>query len=97
MAVCVIPTGCPGSSPGSWPRRPGRSGTPCRRQSGRTDLRHTHATLYLRAGVHPKIVSERLGHATISITLDVYQHALPTLPTLQREAAAQVAALIYGA
>jgi integrase len=57
------------------------------------DLRHTHATLYLRAGVHPKIVSERLGHATISITLDVYQHALPTL---QREAAAQVAALIYG-
>ena len=58
------------------------------------DLRHTHATLYLRAGVHPKIVSERLGHATISITLDVYQHALPTL---QREAAAQVAALIYGA
>jgi integrase len=58
------------------------------------DLRHTHATLYLRAGVHPKIVSERLGHATISITLDVYQHAMPTL---QREAAAQVAALIYGA
>jgi len=58
------------------------------------DLRHTHATLYLRAGVHPKIVSEHLGHATISITLDVYQHAMPTL---QREPAAQVAALIYGA
>jgi hypothetical protein len=44
--------------------------------------------------VHPKIVSERRGHATISITLDVYQCALPTL---QREAAAQVGALIYGA
>ena len=57
------------------------------------DLRHTHATLYLRAGVHPKLVSERLGHATISITLDVYSHAMPTM---QREAAAQVAALIYG-
>ncbi|MFD2093343.1 tyrosine-type recombinase/integrase [Blastococcus deserti] len=57
------------------------------------DLRHTHATLYLRAGVHPKIVSERLGHATISITLDVYSHAMPTM---QREAATQVAALIYG-
>jgi integrase len=57
------------------------------------DLRHTHATLYLRAGVHPKIVSERLGHANISITMDVYSHALPTM---QREAAAQVAALIYG-
>jgi integrase len=57
-------------------------------------LGHTHATLYLRAGVHPKIVSERLGHATVSITLDVYPHALPTL---QRAAAAQVATLIYGA
>jgi integrase len=50
------------------------------------DLRHTHATLYLRAGVHPKIVSERLGHTTISITLDVCSHATPTM---QREAAAR--------
>ncbi len=57
------------------------------------DLRHTHATLYLRAGVHPKIVSERLGHASIAITMDVYSHALPTM---QKEAAEQVAALIYG-
>ncbi|HZL06182.1 MAG TPA: site-specific integrase, partial [Coriobacteriia bacterium] len=32
------------------------------------DLRHTHATLALRAGIHPKVISERLGHATISIT-----------------------------
>lgn len=58
------------------------------------DLRHTHATLHLRAGVHPRIVQERLGHATVSITLDVYSHAVPSL---QREAAAQVASLIYGA
>jgi integrase len=36
------------------------------------DLRHTHATLMLRAGIHPKIVSERLGHANIGITLDTY-------------------------
>jgi integrase len=57
------------------------------------DLRHTHATLLLRAGVHPKIVSERLGHAKVSITMDVYSHALPTL---QREAAGKLAALIYG-
>jgi integrase len=34
------------------------------------DLRHTHATLALPAGIHPKAVSERLGHATIAITLD---------------------------
>lgn len=38
------------------------------------DLRHTHATLMLKAGIHPKIVSERLGHASIGITLDTYSH-----------------------
>lgn len=43
------------------------------------DLRHTHATLMLKAGVHPKILSERLGHANIGITLDTYSHVLPGL------------------
>src|SRR5665811_357146 len=38
------------------------------------DLRHTHSTLALQAGIHPKVVSERLGHATVSITLDTYSH-----------------------
>jgi len=55
------------------------------------DLRHTHATLALQAGVHPKIVSERLGHSSIAFTLEVYSHALPSL---QEEAAAQIASLI---
>jgi integrase len=41
------------------------------------DLRHTHATQLLRQGVHPKIVSERLGHSNIAITLDTYSHVLP--------------------
>ena len=45
------------------------------------DLRHAHATLMLTKGVHPKIVSERLGHASISITLDLYSHVLPSLQT----------------
>lgn len=58
------------------------------------DLRHTHATLALEAGVNPKIVSERLGHATVAFTLDVYSHALQHL---QREAADRVAALVFGA
>jgi len=49
------------------------------------DLRHTHATLMLRQGIHPKIVSERLGHSSIAITLDTYSHVLPGL----QEAAAQ--------
>ncbi len=53
-------------------------------------LRHTWATLALGAGVHPKVVSQRLGHSTIAITLDTYSHVTPTL---QREAAEQVAAL----
>ena len=43
------------------------------------DLRHTHATMMLEAGVHPKVVSERLGHASIGITLDIYSHVLPGL------------------
>lgn len=56
------------------------------------DLRHTHATLALAAGVHPKVVSERLGHATVAFTMDVYSHAIPAL---QAEAAETVAALIF--
>jgi integrase len=56
------------------------------------DLRHTHATLALAAGVHPKVVSERLGHATVAFTLDVYSH---TVRALQEEAADRVAALIF--
>jgi integrase len=43
------------------------------------DLRHAHATLMLLQGVHPKVVSERLGHASIGITLDTYSHVLPTM------------------
>ena len=58
------------------------------------DLRHTHATLALEAGVHPKVVSERLGHATVSLTLDVYSHALEHM---QHDAAARVSALVFGA
>jgi integrase len=41
------------------------------------DLRHTCATLLLSKGVHPKLVQDLLGHATISITLDTYSHVLP--------------------
>jgi len=41
--------------------------------------RHTHATLMLKQGVHPRVVQERLGHASIAITLDVYSHVMPGL------------------
>jgi integrase len=49
------------------------------------DLRHTMATLMLAAGEHPKIVSERLGHSTIAITLDTYSHVLPGLQAAAAE------------
>lgn len=58
------------------------------------DLRHTHATQLLRQGVHPKIVSERLGHSNISITLDTYSHVLPGM---QEEAIAALDATLTAA
>ena len=57
------------------------------------DLRHTMATLMLAAGEHPKVVSERLGHSTVSITLDTYSHVLPGL----QAAAAERLAVTLGA
>jgi integrase len=54
-------------------------------------LRHTHATLLLAMGVHPKVVSERLGHASIALTLDTYSHAVPSM---QAEAAAKMGRLL---
>jgi integrase len=54
------------------------------------DLRHAAATLMLRAGVHPKVASERLGHANTQITLDLYTHAVPGLE-------AEAASRIHGA
>jgi integrase len=58
------------------------------------DLRHSHATQFLAAGVHPKIASERLGHSTIGITLDLYSHVMPGM---QANAAEQVDAAIKAA
>lgn len=55
------------------------------------DLRHTFATLALRAGVHPLIVQQQLGHSNIAITLGVYSHVLPSLA---QAAAAQLDALL---
>lgn len=57
------------------------------------DLRHTSATLLLGEGIHPKIVSEMLGHTRISTTLDLYSHVTPTM---QREAADAFDAILAG-
>ena len=51
------------------------------------DLRHASATIALVSGVHPKVVLERLGHSTISVTPDAYSHVLPYL---QEDAARRI-------
>jgi integrase len=55
------------------------------------DLRHSHATQLLKHGVHPKVVSERLGHSKIGITLDTYSHVMPGM---QEEAAQKMDAAL---
>jgi integrase len=57
------------------------------------DLRHTHATLLIEQGIHPKIVSERLGHSSISITMDIYSHVMPNM---QKEAVQKLDNFLYG-
>lgn len=57
-------------------------------------LRHTHATLLLLAEVHPKVVSERLGHSSITITLDLYSHVLPDM---QQEAVEKLSLVMNNA
>ena len=80
----------------TWPQSLSRSFERHAKQAGLPairfhDLRHTHATLALAAGVHPKVVSERLGHASVAITLDTYSHAIPAM---QEDAAVRIAALV---
>ncbi len=50
-------------------------------------LRHTHLTILLREGIHPKVASERAGHSSVATTLDLYSHVTENL---QREAAEKV-------
>ncbi len=85
--VCAAPTGKPyppDNISGAFARLVGRAGV---KKIRFHDLRHTHATQLLGQGVHPKVVSERLGHATVAITLDIYSHVLPGM---QEDAAAKV-------
>ncbi len=56
------------------------------------DLRHTAASLLLGARVNPKVVSEMLGHSTVSITLDIYAHVLPDM---QHDAATTIQRLLF--
>jgi integrase len=57
------------------------------------DMRHSYATAGLAAGVPPKVMSERLGHATVAFTLDTYTSALPAM---DKSAAEVIAGLILG-
>jgi integrase len=57
------------------------------------DLRNSHATLLLAQNEHPKSVSERLGHASITLTLDTYSQVLPTM---QEASTQKLESLLYG-
>lgn len=57
------------------------------------DLRHTHASILLKAGVPVKVVSERLGHSSPAFTMTVYQHVLPGM---QADAAAAFSNVVFG-
>src|SRR5687768_18554813 len=89
--TCSAPTGAP-THPDRFSqifnKTVARAAVPRRRLH---DLRHTHATLLLKAGVPVKVVSERLGHANAAFTMSVYQHVLPGM---QAEAAATFADLL---
>ena len=56
------------------------------------DLRHSYASIALARGVHPKVVQEAMGHATIAVTLDLYSHVVPSL---QRAAAKEMGAALF--
>lgn len=58
------------------------------------DARHAWATLALPSGVHPKVVQQRLGHASITITLQTYSHVIPSM---HGDAAETVASMIRAA
>lgn len=58
------------------------------------DLRHSHATHLLAAGVHPKIAQERLGHSSVGVTIDLYSHVLPGM---QAEAVSRIDAVMQDA
>jgi integrase len=84
----VFPSGRGGPMEGSYFLR--RKFVPMLKRAGLPeirfhDLRHTAATLLLLQGIHPKIVSEMLGHSAVSMTLDTYSHVLPDM---QRDATA---------
>lgn len=67
---------CPDTVTAAWSVLAARAGVkPIRLH----DARHTHASMLLKQGVHPKIVQERLGHSTIAMTLDTYSHVAPGL------------------
>jgi integrase len=73
------PTACPPPSPGIA----AAAGVPGARLH---DLRHAFASTLLVGGVHPKVVSEALGHSSTAFTMDVYSHLLPTMGDLVAQA-----------
>ena len=91
--VCPLPDGSPWP-PDSFSDQFRRFRDKCGLKIRYHDLRHSHATQLMEQGIHPKIVSERLGHSSVGITLDLYSHVMPGM---QEEAAQRLDAVLRGA
>ena len=76
--VCPLPDGSPWP-PDSFSDQFRQFRDKCGLEIRYHDLRHSHATQLMEQGVHPKVVSERLGHSSVAITLDLYSHVSPNL------------------
>ena len=74
--VCSMPDGSPWR-PNSFSAEFRRFRDTCGLKIRYHDLRHSHATQLMMSGEHPKVVSERLGHSSVKITMDLYSHVLP--------------------
>jgi integrase len=85
---CLLSRGDPRNFSQAFAKLIEGSGLP---RMGLHGLRHTHISHLLQAGVHPKIASERAGHSSVAITLDVYSHAVPDM---QVEAVQKIDALL---
>ena len=77
----------PASFSNTFDRLVARSGLPRIRLH---DLRHTYATLALRLGTHPVLLSERLGHTSIAVTIDRYSHVIPSIDKNAADVVAQL-------
>ncbi|MEI2810981.1 MAG: tyrosine-type recombinase/integrase [Nocardioides sp.] len=93
LSACQTPSPADGPVASTWPA-PKIEGL---HRVTLKSLRHTHATLLLELGEHPKVVQERLGHSTITTTMNIYSHVTPTMQSAIDRFAAHLGGDVAGA